>query len=200
MRIAPQIGVSLAMALGMSGEALADKACEQFIDASVQSALIQFEDRTSDHLKSSFQDFVVDKVDIARIARFTLGKYSQRQSEANMQRFSIALQGYFADMLYSSVSTSSGASAEILGSHDRQPTDCIVETVFHLGDAGDSVLLWRIFHQGEDYKIYDVALRDSGNTLWLSMELRAQFASLLGQRNGSIDLVIDNLNARTSGP
>ena len=107
MRIAPQIGVSLAMALGMSGEALADKACEQFIDASVQSALIQFEDRTSDHLKSSFQDFVVDKVDIARIARFTLGKYSQRQSEANMQRFSIALQGYFADMLYSSVSSSS---------------------------------------------------------------------------------------------
>ena len=183
----------------MSSEAFADEACEQFMDASVQSALVQFEDRTSDHLKSSLQDFVVDKVDIARIARFTLGKYSQRQSDANMQRLSTALQSYFADMLYSSVSASSGASAEILGSHDRRPTDCIVETVFHLGDAGDSVLLWRIFHQGEEYKIYDVALRARGNTLWLSMELGAQFASLLDQRNGSIDLVIENLTARTSG-
>ena len=101
-------------------------------------------------------------------------------------------------MLHASVSNSDGAQAEILGSHDRRPTDCIVETVFHLGEAGDSILLWRIFHQGEDYRIYDVAVRDRGNTLWLSLELRAQFAALLEQKDGSIDLVIDNLSARTS--
>ena len=198
MRIAPQIGVILAMTLGLSGKALADEACEQFMDASVKAALTQFDDPLSGKHANTLQDFVVEKVDIARIANFTLGKHSKFQSKANLQRFNLALQRYFVDMLHASVSNSEGAQAEILGSHDRRPTDCIVETVFHLGEAGDSILLWRIFHQGEDYRIYDVAVRDRGNTLWLSLELRAQFAALLEQKDGSIDLVIDNLSARTS--
>ena len=199
MHVALRLVVLLAITAGHIGGAWADKACEQFLDSSVKTALTHSKESTPSELSSRLEDFVVKKVDTARIATFTLGKYAKSQSNADLERLNLALQSYFVDMLQTSIATSDEIQAEILGSHDRRKADCIVETVFHLGESGDNFLLWRVFHEEESYRIYDVAIRDHGQTLWLSLELRAQFAALLQQKDGSIDLIISNLAARTSG-
>lgn len=198
VRLFKLVFLSLAACVLPHAVSAADEACEQFLGASVQTVLTQYENGTASVTRSELEGFVTNKVDLSRIAKFTLGKYAPSVSEVDFERFRAALNTYVVDILEQSLSEAKNTSAEVLGSVDRRATDCVVETVFYRPSQPDMLLLWRVFREDETYRIFDVAIRDAGNTLWVSLELRAQFAALLDQKNGSIETVIQSLQSKTT--
>ncbi len=56
---------------------------------------------------------------------------------------------------------------------------------------------WRVLNRNGEYQVVDVALNIDGNLLWLAIEQRAQFLSLLDRTNGSADALVAKIEEMT---
>ena len=177
-----------------SPAASADKLCEDFVQSYADSVIKLARQHSEAGNEAEFSHFVLLHVDLSNLTRFTLGSRSNQYDSAELGRLELALKTYLVSLFTEHLARVRNSRIEILGSSDRRVHDCVVESaVFNSGGA-NTTLLWRVHRDHSGHKIFDVAIKDAGNTLWMSLELRAQFAAVLDQNNGSIDAVIGSLN------
>lgn len=190
------IAAFLSFAFAMAPNAIADEACEAFVSSAVHAAFDHVETQSHEDAFAAIQLTVKTTVDDLRLARFTLGRFAQTINERELDLYRAALTEYLAAVLLDYLGGAQHLSIEVTQSVDRSARDCVAETIVHQDNQDDLLLMWRVIRDNQGLHIVDVATKQGGNTLWMSIELRAQFAELLDQNGGQVDALIAELNAR----
>ena len=189
-------GVFAACVLSFSAQA--DEACEAFVSDAVHSAFDQIDRQTHEDAFASVLSTVEATLDERKLARFTLGRFAQTTDEHQLTLYQAALTEYLSEVLLDYLYGATGLTVEVSRSVDWSENDCIAETIIHQDNQADLNLSWRIMRDAGNMSIVDVATIQGGNTLWLSIELRAQFAELLDRNGGHVGALIDELKTRRS--
>ena len=180
----------------LSFSAQADEACEAFVSDAVHAAFDQIERQSAQDAFVSVQSTVEATVDQRKLARFTLGRFAQTADERQLNLYETALTEYLSAVLLNYLGGATGLTVEVSRSVDRSARDCIAETIIHQDNQDDLILSWRVIRDADNMSIVDVATIQSGNTLWLSIELKAQFAELLDRNGGQVEALIAELKTR----
>ena len=148
------------------------------MDSSVKTALTHSKESTPSELSSRLEDFVVKKVDTARIATFTLGKYAKSQSNADLGFGELGRSGAKSLLQISSVDRNDHI-VEIVGSGALDSCDCReiicrVEGARVAGDLLGGFILLLVFkyHIGHSRRINLSAFCDN-----LGVDAAQYFAS-----------------------
>jgi len=178
----PRILILAALVGVASPAALAEAiGAESFVAETTRSA--------TEKASGDIADSVIDRVDIARVARFTLGRHARSFSESDLTRFESAFADFLSMQLRDNAQILNGARVEITGSTERTEGDAIVTSQVRLRDEAPQTVRWRALNRDDEWRIVDVEV----DGIWLAVEQRAQFDTILARRGATIDDAITAL-------
>ncbi|MDP1556830.1 MAG: ABC transporter substrate-binding protein [Hyphomonas sp.] len=140
---------------------------------------------------SSGQDAFRASIDVPVVARFTLGKYANRISDDERQRFTTAFDTFLANTFVEHSDSFTNARVEVVGSVDRSDKDSIVETRVTPKNGEAMTVRWRVMLRDGAWRVVDVEVLG----LWLAIEQRAQIAAIMDKPRATIEDAIKALNS-----
>lgn len=190
---------SAAALLAFSLPAFADKATEDYVEENANEVLRTLNDPAlnSAERTSAFNAYMDEFTDMRAVSNFAIGKYARRFSDDELERYREAFRTYALAVYEVQLDQYRGEAVVVTGSTDRNERDSIVDTTIRRADGKDMDVRWRVLTRNGEYQVVDVALNLEGNLLWLAIEQRAQFLSLLDRQNGSADALINKINSMT---
>jgi len=184
--------------------AAADRVAEEYVRKNANQALMTLNnpELNADQRTREFQGLMDQFADMDRIADFAIGKYVRQFSEADLKTYRAAYRRYALAVYENELDQYRGREVVVTGSIDRSDRDSIVETTIKR-DGNDLPVKWRVMkvenkaNQPDMFQVVDVALELDGNLLWLALEQRAQFLSLLDRSNGRASALIEKIDSMT---
>ena len=193
------LAAALAATLFTISPAVADVATETYVEENANVVLQTLNDPTmsADDRTAAFSRYMDEFTDLNTVSNFVIGKYARRFSEDELARYRDAFRTYALTVYEVQLDQYRGEAVDVTGSVDRSERDSIVNTLIKRGDGEEMDVRWRVLKRDGAYQVVDVALNIDGNLLWLAIEQRAQFISLLDRTNGSADALIEKINSMT---
>ena len=138
----------------------------------------------------AFRALLNEKANLKRIAAFTLGKYRRQISPAELQEFQSLFESMITKVYANRLGTYEDQKIIVLGS-EKKKKDYLVETELRFKDGSDPIaIVWRL-RQEKDGRITLFDLRVLG--IWMALEQRETFLSILKNNNEDFDVLLDNL-------
>lgn len=186
--------------LSLGPAAFADAATESYVQENANVVLQTLNDPALDNAArtAAFSEFMDAFTDLERVSNFVIGKYARRFSGEELSRYRDAFRTYALTVYEVQLDQYRGEAVDVTGSVDRSESDSIVNTVIKRSDGEYMDVRWRVLERDGAYQVVDVALNIDGNLLWLAIEQRAQFISLLDRTNGSADALIAKIDEMTA--
>ncbi|MEL7040765.1 MAG: ABC transporter substrate-binding protein [Pseudomonadota bacterium] len=147
--------------------------------------------------RAQFQSYMDEFTNLDAVAKFVIGKYSRQFSDADMEAYLSSFRAYALAVYEFYFNEYRGRDVTVTGSIDRNANDSVVDTEIVRSDGRELAVRWRVLKRGDRFQVVDVALMDSGNQIWLAIEQRAQFLSILDRNNGSVDALIVEIDRLT---
>ena len=195
---------SLAGALAISGlvslPAVAGPETEAYVQQNASEVLSALNDPslTSSERTAKFNAYMDEFTDMIAVSNFAIGKYARRFNEEELARYRTAFRTYALAVYEYQLDAYRGEAVVVRNSVDRSEKDSIVNTVIKRQDGQDMDVRWRVLTRNGEYQVVDVALNIDGNLIWLAIEQRAQFLSLLDRSNGSAEALIAKIESMTA--
>lgn len=182
-----------------SGVALADEKTEAYVQENATNVLnsLNEPDITAEERREKFQSYMEEFSNLDAVAKFVIGRYATQFSEEDLDRYIASFRTYALAVYEFYFNEYRGQGVEVTGSLDRNARDSIVDTTILRGDGQELTVRWRVLQRGGKYQVVDIALNADGNLIWLAIEQRAQFLSILDQNNGSADALIAKITSMT---
>ena len=140
--------------------------------------------------EDAFRSLLNEKANLKRIAAFTLGKYRRQLSPAELQEFQSLFESMITKVYANRLGTYEDQQIIVLGS-EKKKKDYLVETELRFKDGSDPIaIVWRL-RQEKDGRITLFDLRVLG--IWMALEQRETFLSILKNNNEDFDVLLDNL-------
>jgi len=140
--------------------------------------------------EDAFRTLLNEKANLKRIAAFTLGKYRRQLSPAQLQEFQSLFESMITKVYANRLGTYEDQQIIVLGS-EKKKKDYLVETELLFKDGIDPIaIVWRL-RQEKDGRITLFDLRVLG--IWMALEQRETFLSILKNNNEDFDVLLDNL-------
>ena len=140
--------------------------------------------------EDAFRTLLNEKANLKRIAAFTLGKYRRQLSPAELQEFQSLFESMITKVYANRLGTYENQQIIVLGS-EKKKKDYLVETELRFKDGSDPIaIVWRL-RQEKDGRITLFDLRVLG--IWMALEQRETFLSILKNNNEDFDVLLDNL-------
>ena len=140
--------------------------------------------------EDAFRTLLNEKANLKRIAAFTLGKYRRQLSPAELQEFQSLFESMITKVYANRLGTYEDQQIIVLGS-EKKKKDYLVETELRFQDGSDPIaIVWRL-RQEKDGRITLFDLRVLG--IWMALEQRETFLSILKNNNEDFDVLLDNL-------
>ena len=140
--------------------------------------------------EDAFRTLLNEKANLKRIAAFTLGKYRRQLSPAELQEFQSLFESMITKVYANRLGTYEDQQIIVLGS-EKKKKDYLVETELRFQDGSDPIaIVWRM-RQEKDGRITLFDLRVLG--IWMALEQRETFLSILKNNNEDFDVLLDNL-------
>ena len=140
--------------------------------------------------EDAFRTLLNEKANLKRIAAFTLGKYRRQLSPAELQEFQSLFESMITKVYANRLGTYDDQQIIVLGS-EKKKKDYLVETELRFKDGSDPIaIVWRL-RQEKDGRITLFDLRVLG--IWMALEQRETFLSILKNNNEDFDVLLDNL-------
>ena len=140
--------------------------------------------------EDAFRTLLNEKANLKRIAAFTLGKYRRQLSPAELQEFQSLFESMITKVYANRLGTYKDQHIIVLGS-EKKKKDYLVETELRFKDGSDPIaIVWRL-RQEKDGRITLFDLRVLG--IWMALEQRETFLSILKNNNEDFDVLLDNL-------
>ena len=140
--------------------------------------------------EDAFRTLLNEKANLKRIAAFTLGKYRRQISPAELQEFQSLFESMITKVYANRLGTYEDQKIIVLGS-EKKKKDYLVETELRFKDGSDPIaIVWRL-RQEKDGRITLFDLRVLG--IWMALEQREAFLSILKNNNEDFDVLLDNL-------
>lgn len=180
-------------------QALADAKTEAFVEKNANDVLdaLNNPSLSQDERTALFSRYMEEFADINAVSRFVIGKYANRFSSEDLQRYQQAFRTYALAVYENELDDYRGNEVIVKGSTDRTPTDSIVDTSIPRQDGKAMNVRWRVLKRNGQYQVVDVALNIDGNLIWLAINQQDQFLSILDQSNGSANALISKLESMT---
>lgn len=140
--------------------------------------------------EDAFRKLLNEKANLKRIAAFTLGKYRRQLSPAELKEFQSLFESMITKVYANRLGTYDDQQIIVLGS-EKKKKDYLVETELRFKDGSDPIaIVWRL-RQEKDGRITLFDLRVLG--IWMALEQRETFLSILKNNNEDFDVLLDNL-------
>lgn len=140
--------------------------------------------------ENAFRKLLNEKANLKRIAAFTLGKYRRQLSPTELQEFQSLFETMITKVYANRLGTYEDQQIIVLGS-EKKKKDYLVETELRFQDGSDPIaIVWRM-RQEKDGRITLFDLRVLG--IWMALEQRETFLSILKNNNENFDVLLDNL-------
>lgn len=140
--------------------------------------------------EDAFRTLLNEKANLKRIAAFTLGKYRRQLSPAELQEFQSLFESMITKVYANRLGTYEDQQIIVIGS-EKKKKDYLVETELRFKDGSDPIaIVWRL-RQEKDGRITLFDLRVLG--IWMALEQREAFLSILKNNNEDFDVLLDNL-------
>ena len=140
--------------------------------------------------EDAFRTLLNEKANLKRIAAFTLGKYRRQLSPAELQEFQSLFESMITKVYANRLGTYEDQQIIVLGS-EKKKKDYLVETELRFKDGSEPIaIVWRL-RQEKDGRITLFDLRVLG--IWMALEQRETFLSILKNNNEDFDVLLDNL-------
>lgn len=180
--------------------AFADARTEAYVQKNASEVLksLNNPDLSAAQRTAAFSSYMDKFTNLDAVSNFVIGKYSRRFTEAEMTRYRKSFRAYALAVYEYQLDDYRGESVVVKNSVDRSETDSIVNTVIKRQDGKDMDVRWRVQGKEGSYQVVDVALNLDGNLIWLGIEQRAQFISLLDNNNGSADKLMKKIDSMTT--
>jgi phospholipid transport system substrate-binding protein len=141
-----------------------------------------------------FHAFILPLVDARKTALFTLGIYRRGAPDAVIEPFVAAFTDYSIAIYETRLDEYKDATLSVIGSFDNKQSDVTVDVLAEAARLREPVrIAFRLLGSDGSYKIVDVQVAG----IWLSVDQRDQFASLLARNNGDIPALTSSLIDRT---
>ncbi|WP_425409555.1 MlaC/ttg2D family ABC transporter substrate-binding protein [Hyphococcus sp.] len=193
--------LAMAAAIG-AAPALADQAAEDFVTEILDEAepILGAADRQT--MMSGIEDLVGKYVDMRRIGRFVLGQYARQMTDAQAAEYFPLFQQYATLIYQRTLSDYGGQRIVVTGSIDRSERDIVVNSKIANPKPGDAfanaVIHWRVYRDRDGA----MSVVDAGaDNVWLAIEQRSQFTSLIANNGGGekgVDALIAELRTRVN--
>ena len=145
--------------------------------------------------KQEFSGLVLDNTDIPAIGYFTLGRYRRTASSDQLEDFLSLFRLYTVNFYESRLGFYDGQRLEVTGSIKRGDNDVVVTSILRMGSAQrPAPLNWRLGKEDGNYIIRDMELFG----VWLAIEQRSQFTSVISNNGGQFRALLDRLRDRVS--
>lgn len=188
--------VGLCLALG-AAPASADDGARAFTQTLIDQGFAILRDARADEgaRVRRFDDFIVQHMDARKTALFTLGSYRRGAPDGVVEPFVAAFTDYSTAIYGTHLVDYSQANLRVTGEMTNKPGDVTVMTLAEGGGLREPLrIAFRLTAAGNAYKIVDVQVAG----IWLSIEQRDQFASVLAQTNGDIASLTASLRDRAT--
>lgn len=168
---------------------------EAFTQGMVDEGLGILRDRSLDVAarRARFHQFVVKNADARKTALFTLGQYQRNVSEPVREQFVAAFRDYVTALYELRLEERKDANLKVTGSIDNKADDVTVNTEASGGNQPVKIA-FRLIGPAGAMKVVDVQV--SG--VWISIEQRDQFASILSKSNGDVPALVTHLISQTA--
>jgi phospholipid transport system substrate-binding protein len=189
-----------AAALALVAPAFADAKTEAYVQSNASTVLKSLNDSkmSSSERAATFNGYMDQFTDINSVSNFVIGKYAKRFTADELKRYRAAFRTYALATYQYELDQYRGDAIVVKGSVDRSTSDSIVSTVIRRKDGKDMDVRWRVLNRNGKYQVVDVGLNIDGNLLWLAIEQRAQFISVLDRNKGSADALIKKIESMTA--
>jgi phospholipid transport system substrate-binding protein len=189
----------LATALLMSGAALspgiagATTAPEKYVQGIAKDVLALANSGVrGSSLQSRFVSLLQRHSDIRSIAMFSLGNYQKELPSALRSRFYDLVVRYTAGLFAYYIEDFAGSGFDIKSSKP-QGKAIIVDSAIRYEGGTSSPVKWRVVSFGSGFRVNDVNVRG----IWLSLQMRDKFTSVLKQNKGDFEALLDYLRKNT---
>jgi phospholipid transport system substrate-binding protein len=191
--------LSTAMLAFTAMPAFADAKTEEYVRTNANDVLASLNapGLTTAERRVQFQTYMDEFANLDAVAKFVIGKYSKRFSDAEMEAYLTTFRTYALAVYEYYFNEYRGREVNVVGSTDRNARVSIVETEIVRSDGQELEVNWLVLNRGGAYQVVDVALNAEGNLIWLAIEQQAQFLSILDQNNGSVDALNAKINSMT---
>ncbi len=200
MRVLKTVSIAVAIAAMMPLSAWADAKTEAYVEENANEVLkaLNDPDLTADQRTEQFNTYMDEFADFNAISNFAVGKYSRRFTSEERDEYRVAFRAYALAVYQNELDAYRGEAVTVEGSVDRSDRDSIVNTIIKRQDGKDMNVRWRVFTRDGKYQVVDVALNIEGNLIWLGIEQRAQYLSILDRNNGSASALIEVIKQETA--
>jgi phospholipid transport system substrate-binding protein len=188
------IGLSFAAS---ASPASADDGARAFTQTMIDNGFAILRDTRVDKAArvNRFTAYIVERMDARKTALFTLGNYRRGAPDGVVEPFVDAFTAYSTAIYGAHLVDYAGATVRVTGDVTNKPGDVTVLTVAEGGPLREPLrIAFRLVGQNGGYKIVDVQVEG----IWLSVEQRDQFASVLSQNRGDIASLTASLKDRTT--
>lgn len=131
---------------------------------------------------SQFRSLLRSNADVPSIAMFALGNYSNQMPRSRQSEYFSLFESYLAGVFVSNAPKLGGNALEVTGTQSRG-NSVLVSSQVQFSGRQPMPVIWRLRSKGGSYKIIDVSIEG----VWLAIQQRTNFVSLLNQNNGDID-------------
>jgi phospholipid transport system substrate-binding protein len=185
------------LVLASTRAASTSRDAEEFAQNTIDRGLAILRDEGSDtgRRRETFHAFIIPLVDARKTALFTLGVYRRGAPDSVIEPFVAAFTDYSTAIYETRLDEYKNATVKVTGSIDNKPNDVTVDALAEAPNFREPVrLAFRLLGSNGNYKIVDVQVAG----IWLSVEQRDQFASMLANNNGDIPALTSSLIDRTA--
>lgn len=167
-----------------------------FVSELARTALLSVTNETvsSADRQQRLGGFLDKDFDMPRIARFVLGRYWQKSSEAEQQAFTATYRDFMIRVYAQRFIRYSGETFQVVGERTENATSTIVYTEMNQPTSGAPLKVeWRVAN-GDGYRIVDISV--AGVSMALAQ--REDFGSFLSQNGGDVSGLIHQLQVKTT--
>ena len=189
--------ISLTFALAQAAPAAADDGARAFTQTLIDKGFGILRDTRVDKAArvANFNAFIVGHMDARKTALFTLGNYRRGAPDGVVEPFVEAFTDYSTAIYGAHLVDFADATLRVTGDLTNKPGDVTVMTVAEGAGLREPLRIsFRLTGTGGAYKIVDVQVAG----IWLSVEQRDQFASVLSQNRGDIAGLTNSLKDRAT--
>lgn len=165
---------------------------ESFIQDLANKAitLLSDDDQTLNQKEVGFRTLIDDKVDFERIGYFALAKYRRTADKSALATFNVLFKEYAIRIYESRLSEYGGQQLAVTGSIQANKKDIIVESLGQFPDFSKPLEInWRVRNKGSIFVIIDIQVVG----VWMALEQREQFTSILSQNKGDLTILNEYL-------
>ena len=177
-----------------SGQAVASNA-EAFIKKAAERTFASLGDTeiTDEELAQRFRAILLETFDLPKIARFTLGRYWRRASEAQRTEY-VKLFEDFIVLAYSNrFRDLSGKEFRINSTRQLNGSESLVVSEILIPSRPSVRVNWRVRNSDGTYKVTDVSVEG----ISMSVTQRDEFAAVIRSSGGRVDGLLRALRKKT---